>query len=274
MARILLHVGFHKTGTSSMQHLLWFNRVLLAPHLDFLLVQPLKVATRHCLAFSRSRDPLHLSAVTKALDTICAAQPELGQRDLILSSESLSGVMPGWGGIIDYAAVPALSKHLAAYFADRFPNADLKLVFSTRVPDDWLASLWRHQVRWRRMTMDFDDFTMHFRQGADLESVVATVSKLVHPGAVYSLALEESQHHPKGPGGALLDLIDLPTAVRDAIAPVGRGNPRQDDGLNQRFLAMNRSDVSDIELNYDKIILAKQANIRAWVPAQASPGAG
>jgi hypothetical protein len=274
MARVLLHVGFHKTGTSSMQHLLWFNRALLSSHLDFLLVQPLKVATRHCLAFSRSRDPQHLSALSRALDTIFAAQPELGQRDLILSSESLSGVMPGWGGIVDYAAVPALSKHLTAYFTDRFPNAEVKLVFSTRAPDDWLASLWRHQVRWRRMTMDFDDFAMHFRKGADLESFVATVAKLVHPVAVYSLALEESQHHPKGPGGALLELIDLPTVVRDAIAPVGRGNPRQDDSLNKRFLAMNRSDVSDIELNYDKIILAKQANIRAWVPAQASPDAG
>lgn len=190
MARILLHPGLHKTGTSSMQHLLWLNRALLAPHLDFLLVRPLKVATRHCLAFSRTRDPLHLSALTKALDTIFAAQTELGQRNLILSSESLSGVMPGWEGIDSYAAVPALSEHLVAYFADRFPNTDLNLVFSTRAPEDWLASLWRHQVRWRRMTMDFDDFTMHYRQGADLESLVSTVRKILDPVAVYNLALE------------------------------------------------------------------------------------
>lgn len=274
MARILLHLGLHKTGTSSMQHLLWFNRALLAPHLDFLLLRPLRVAARHCLAFSRSRDPLHLSALTKALDTIFAAQPELGQRDLILSSENLSGVMPGWEGNDGYAAVPVLSEHLVAYFADRFPNADLNLVFSTRAPEDWLASLWRHQVRWRRMTMDFDDFAMHYRQGADLESLVSVVAKKFAPVAVYNLALEESQHHPKGPGGALLDLIDLPTAVCDAIAPVGRGNPRQDDNLNKRFLAMNRSDVSDTELFLHKVILAKRANIRAWVPAQASPEAG
>ena len=274
MGRILLHLGLHKTGTSSMQHLLWLNRALLAPYLGFLLLRPLKVATRHCLAFSRTRDPLHLSALTKSLDTIFAAQPELDQRDLILSSKSLSGVMPGWEGIDSYAAVPVLSEHLAAYFADRFPNAELKLVFSTRAPEDWLASLWHHQVRWRRMTMDFDDFARHNRPGADHGSLVLTVAKLLDPVTVYNLPLEESQHRPKGPGGALLELIDLPTAVRDAIAPVGRGNPRQDDDLNSRFLAMNRSDISDTELSLHKVILAERAKIRAWVPAQTNPEAG
>jgi hypothetical protein len=273
MARILLHLGLHKTGTSSMQHLLYLNRALLEPHLDFLLVRPLKAAARHCLAFSRSGDPLHLSALTKALETIVAAQPELGQRDLILSSENLSGVMPGWEGNDGYAALPGLSAHLAAFFADRFPTADLNLVFSTRSSEDWLASLWCHQVRWRRMTLDFDDFAMQNRQGADLESIVSAVAKKLDPFAVFALPLEESQHHPKGPGGALLELIDLPAAVRDAIAPVGRGNPRPEETLNTRFLAMNRSDVTDTELYYHKVILAKRANIRAWVPALAGPQA-
>ena len=58
MRQILLHPGFHKTGTSSMQHFLWINREVLEPYFDLRMFRHMKPVVRLASLFSRTNNPL------------------------------------------------------------------------------------------------------------------------------------------------------------------------------------------------------------------------
>ncbi len=52
--------------------------------------------------------------------------------------------MPGWPKVESYAVAPLTASYLAGYFAERFPDAEVMLIYTTRGADAWLDSVWRH----------------------------------------------------------------------------------------------------------------------------------
>jgi len=261
--RILLHPGFHKTGTSSIQHFLWSNRAALAPHAQLRLLRHLKEPARLCMAASRSHDPLVLldlaDALFAALDGIDPARP------LILSCEGLSGHLPGWPGVDSYAAAPITLAYVAGFLADWAPEADLQVLLTLRDPDAWLHSAWRHHLMGQRLTLDWPAFQQRYAPAADLTAMADEIGEALDGLPVTTLDLAQMTGHSHGPGGALLTAFGLPEPALAAFTPVGRDNPGPDSDLSARFLALNLSDLPDADLRAEKARLADDHGVGGWI---------
>ena len=270
--RILIHPGFHKTGTSSIQHFLWVNRERLSPRVAVLQLRHLKPVAQLCMSYSRNRNPLLLAdlvgELTQALEEHGPAPGDEDDRDLIVSCEALSGHCPGWPGVDDYGAAPFTISVIAGYFAEVFPGAEVLVVYTTREPEDWVHSAWRHHLQGQRLLIDFDTWAPRYKAASGLMTVVIEVAEALAPLRVFTLPLEEAKAHPQGPGGALLELIDLPDDLRRRLEPVGLGNPGPKAALAAEFLALNRSALTDGEVKARKDTLADQARVGGW----AKPG--
>lgn len=273
--RILIHPGFHKTGTSSIQHFLWTNRSRLSAQVAILQLRHLKPAAQLCMSYSRNNNPLLLAdlvgALSEALEEHGPMPDSNDDRDIVVSCEAFSGHCPGWPGVDNYAAAPFTASVLAGFFSETFPEAEVIIVYSTRESDAWLHSAWRHHLLGQRMMIDFETWAPRYRPAADLMTVVIEVAEGLLPVRVFTLPLEESHLHPQGPGGALMELIDLPDDLRASLEPVGHGNPGPKPALAAEFLALNRTPLTDAEVKSRKEMLADQAKVGGWSPA-ASKG--
>jgi len=264
MRQILLHPGFHKTGTSSMQHFLWINREALEPYFDLRMLRHLKPVVQLCTLFSRKQNPLTLVDMVDLLDEVFSEFPVRDDRDLLISCEGLAGHLPGWPNVRDYSAVPTLMAYLAGYFADRFPDAQVKVLFTTRSSNEWLYSAYRHHLRGQRMTLDFKEFEAQFGAAANLDKVIAEVAETLAPLPVLFMPMSDALRHPRGPGAALVDQMNVPQVVRDSLQVVGKGNEGPSDALWEQFLKLNRSTLPDRTVVNQKKALAEAAALGGW----------
>lgn len=264
MQQILLHPGFHRTGTSSMQHFLWRNHEVLSPHVSLMMLRHMKPVVRQCAHFAQTRDPLDLLELAELLDTAFNENPIPDGRHLIMSAEGLCGQMPGRPNMKDYAAASALIQYLTGYLSARFPTANLRVILTTRTPDSWLDSVYAFQLRTSRLRLDLAEFKKTYSQAANLEAALTQIADVIAPIDVMFLPLEEAGQHPKGPGCALLDQIGVPGMVRASLLSVGRGNEGPNAQLQQRFLEINRSALDDDEVALLKSQITEAENLGGW----------
>lgn len=267
MQHILLHPGFHRTGTSSMQHFLWLNRETLAPHLTVRLTRHFKPLAQHCARYAASLNPLDLTDLIGALDQGFAENPVPRDRNLLISSEALCGTIPGEHGIADYSAAPALITYMVGYLQERFPDAQVRVILTTRTPDDWLFSAYRHILRRSRMTLTREDFAVKYAKAADLDAIVADIAEAIAPAETLYLPLDHALNSHLGPGTALLDQLPLPDDIRERLLPVGIGAAGAAPHLWGQFLAMNRSDLPDEDVSAQKEQMAEAAKLGHWQKA-------
>lgn len=270
--QILLHAGFHKTGTSSMQHFLWANRARLATEADVLLLRHLQPAAKLCMGYARQRNPLLLADLAPTLDTVLATHPPGAGHHLVLSCEGLSGHLPGWPGVADYSAAPETVGFVAGWLAERYPEAELSVVLSTRDAKGWLYSAYRHHLLGQRLTLDWPDFAARMQAAADLNTAAVNIGMAVAETApaaqVLTLPLEDAARHPLGPGGALIEGLHLSAPLRDSLRAVGHGNRGPDKALWAQFLALNRRAMPDSALAKTKRELAEASGLGGWRPAK------
>ncbi len=264
MTDILLHPGFHKTGTSSIQHFLWVNRNALSGHIALIMLRHLKPVVRMTCRFSRHSNPIDLLDVVPAMDAALKEAALRPGQGLIVSCEGLLGHLPGWPGVATYAAAPTLVNYLTGYFQDRYPDAHLRIILTTRDADSWLFSAYRHHLRGQRMTLSPAEFATRYAAAADLNAAVAQIAAAVKDIPIITLSLDDMHDHPLGPGGAICDLLDLPKTVSAALAPVGQGNAGPDEGLWQQFLDLNRSQLIDRTVQDEKVRLAQATDLGGW----------
>lgn len=261
--RILIHPGFHKTGTSSIQHFLWENRATLAPRLGLMMLRHLKPVVKRCQSFSQGHNPLILAELVETMDEALALYPPQPGADLLISCEGLSGHCPGWPGVDSYDAAPVLAAFLTGYLAERFPGADISLVYTTRTAAAWAHSAWRHHLAGYRLKADWPEFRDRLA-GIDLEAVVSGIAADLAPLPVYALSLEEAQTHPLGPGGAILELAELPDEIRARLRPVPPANSGPDESMAAELRALNLSRLPDAEVQARKAALLRSAGIGGW----------
>lgn len=265
MARqILLHPGFHKTGTSTAQHVLWINRDLLSPHVAIFQLRHLRDVAKLCMGYAKTQNPLLLMDMIEALDQVFADVSADDSRHVLISCEGLSGHLPGWPDVDTYAAAPITISYICGYLEDRFPDHSLSVTLTTRGADDWLYSAYRHHLRGFRLTKSWDAFRDTYRDAADLVAVVSDIRKSIAPVPVTALPLEVSRDHPLGPGGAILNGLDLPNGLMARLDPVDAGNQGPSDDLADKFLALNLGDLPDGEVQAQKDALAAMSGVGGW----------
>lgn len=245
MVRVVIHSGFHKTGTTSVQTTARQNAAQLEPHARIFLRADFPGLTEAARSYSITRKPHALEQVYSEAEAFFGKLDRSDTRPVALLSEDLSGHLPGRHDIADYGAAPALMAQLAAA-AVAVLGADVGLHFhlSTRAADPWFRSAYWQILRSARRTEGPEDFARLFASAADFDTVVAAIAEAVDPYPVKAVALETLRDAPQGPMTPLLDLLDIPPDTRAAMVPSSPANVRP-DGLDDVFLALNRCGLPD-----------------------------
>lgn len=260
MTRVIVHAGYHKTGTTSLQDFMQANRAALAHWLDYYGKADFFGAGADARIYAQRPYPWRLGRFRRSLRRFLATIPD---RDLIvLSRETFSGGMPGHrrlgGAPMTSYFGPALklARVIVAELRRRFgPDVEIVFFYTTRARRPWIASVHGHLLRSIRLTDDFDDFCARFPALAAPEEEAARMRGALAPLPVVTAALEDWADRPEGPAGALLDLADLPPAARAALTPARRANTGQDPALRAAFLKLNRGDLTRAELKAAKAAL-------------------
>ncbi len=238
--RIIIHGGFHKTGTSAVQSTLRDNRVAMKTQIALRLRWHLKDLIAAAHAYSNARDANALEAVQAQFDTLMTDLPGMPRRTLILSAPELAGHMPGHPGLVDYAAAPELFYVYWELTKKRYPSADIQFFLTTRAPEAWLASVYAQHVATSDLTLEYSAYAAQYAASADLAGMVTEIASRV-PAPVHHAALEACADLPLGPAGPLLDLCKLPDAMRKGLHPAAPPPPAEDPALLHALLDANRT---------------------------------
>ncbi|MCX7558606.1 hypothetical protein OS190_03445 [Sulfitobacter sp. F26204] len=238
--RIILHAGFHKTGTSSIQASLRENRVALKKQIALRLRWHLKDVVSAARGYSTDLDPLTLIKVQLRFGEMVNAIPGMPRRTLIISAEELSGHLPGRGSLADYSASPVLLYTYWEILRAAYPEAEIIIYLTTRAPEPWLASAYWEHVKSSSMTLDFDTFRDTYAKAADLDFMVSEVASRV-PTPVFSKSLESCRDLPLGPLDPMLDLCEVPLSVRAALTALPPANRRHRPEILAAMLEANRT---------------------------------
>ncbi|MEW9918373.1 hypothetical protein AB2B41_02060 [Marimonas sp. MJW-29] len=256
--RIIIHAGFHKTGTSTLQATLRENRAALKKHVALRLRWHMREIVAASRGYSTDQDPLTLIKVQARFGRMINELPGMPRRTLIISSEELCGHLPGRGKLESYAAAPVLLYAYWEIVKTRFPEADILIYLSTRSPGAWLASAhWEH-VKSSNMTLDFDAFCARYAGAADLSGMVSEVAARV-PAPVHAHALEDCRDLPLGPAQPLLDLCDIPAEDMAALTPCPPKNSRLDADVLTAMIEANRNHKTPEARNAAKADILKKA---------------
>lgn len=245
LQRVIVHPGFHKTGTSSVQRALRAGRTDLAPLWQIGLEEDFPDAAAAARAYSLRRDPLDLGLFQQALADWIETLDLAGAEGLLLSCESLMGEIPGPpDGARDYSAGPDLAAALVEVLHAGFgPDVAVTLHLSTRDGAGWLESLHWQLVRGGLVDERFGAFARRMRGHADLAAQARAIAAAVAPVPVQIAPLAEMTG-PEGPLGPLLDLMGWPAARRQAFQALPRVNARPPHvdrlHLANRFARINR----------------------------------
>ncbi len=245
MIGALVHAGFHKTGTTSVQRLLQSNAAVLEPKVALGLNYMLRDVIQAARGYSRWRDPVSLAQFEFRLDGFVRTLPT--DRTWCFSVEEFAGLLPGLPSrpdqpeILDFGAAPALAVTIRDVIARHLPKgAEIAFYYSTRAPEDWLTSVYWQHVKTQAMCDELADFTERFRPVADLDAVVGAVRHALDGTRVEVAALEQTARMANGPATPILDLLGLPGPMRARIRPVPMANPAPPQQVLDGMLALNR----------------------------------
>lgn len=264
MTRVLVHAGFHKTGTTSLQSYLAQNSKALAPYFTFYTKDAFPEAARLSRLYGQRRFPWRRKAFRAAFAGFLSGIPDAAS--IVLSRETFAGIMPGhrdWRGrpIQNFrrAGIP-LCADIVDAIRQRFgPQVDIAFLFTTRDPETWLNSVYGHLVRSIHLTEGFDGFRSQFRQPVDLDREANRIARALLKVRVHIARLEDLADRPEGPAAAVLDVIGVPEEVRRTLPRAKRHNERQSADLEAKFLELNRADLSKPSLKIQKAALLKAA---------------
>ncbi len=268
MTEVIVHAGFHKTGTTSVQRFLQANAPALKPHVKLGLNYQARDLIQTARGYSLWRDPISLLQFDFRLEKFfrsCRLDPA---QKLCLSIEELSGLLPGLPArderpeVPDYGAAPVMAKTLCEV-VDRVYDGRRRVSFyySTRATDDWLTSVYWQHVKTQAMVEDLDEFRARYATLPGLDRVVASVQTALPETRIVTAALEDQGGARFGPATPLLDLLELPEAVLQGLRNTATANQAPDAEALGRMLALNRSG-----LDRDALKAAKrqiEAEVRA-----------
>ena len=258
--RIVIHAGFHKTGTTSVQSRLRENSQVLAPYVRVFLKDSFEALTESARAFSIDPKKKTLSLVARTAVAFFKEIDRDDPRPILMSSEDLSGHMPGRHGLECYDSAGLVMKCLSDAAFRRFgKDTDVTFYFSTREREAWLRSTWWQNLRSTRLTDDFAAYSSRFDAARSLDDILEEIAEDVAPARVTSFLLEDASSLPLGPLDPLITLLELADLDRGAVAVLPPENVQPDLGIDAVFLALNRSDLPERDVQDAKRIVRKMA---------------
>ena len=258
--QIVIHAGFHKTGTTSVQTMLRENADILDPHLRVFLKDDFGELTAAARSFSIDPREDTLAEVAEAAFAFFTTLDASDNRPVLMSSEDLSGHMPGRHGLECYDSAGLVMKCIAAAVQDRCgTDTDLTFYFSTRDREAWLRSTWWQNLRSTRLTEDFAEYCSQFDDARGLDDILTEIATDVTPARVTAFPLEKASDLPLGPLDPVLALLDLPELDHATLRALPPENVQPDVGIDAVFLALNQSDLPEKDVKEAKRMLRRMA---------------
>ncbi|WP_102109518.1 hypothetical protein [Oceaniglobus roseus] len=243
--RVIVHAGFHKTGTTSLQAFVERHRKALSPYAQIHIKTDLGRARylgrwygQRPSAFRRWLFRLGLAAFLRRLDD--------GPVHFI-SRESFSGMMPGFHRrgrrVTGYGdtAIP-LARAIVDGLRRRFgPEVRIEFLYTLRDGEAFVRSLHGHILRTSPLTEDEAAFRAGFPAEVDLAAEAARIAAAIAPVPVHTERLEEMTRHRLGPGIAVLRLLGVPREEWRRFTAAPPNNPGPDAGQRAEMLEINRT---------------------------------
>ena len=255
--RLVVHAGFHKTGTSSVQQMLHRNGKRLAREFRVFTHRDIPGVCGAARAMSaggkHGGDPLDAALFAFELAQFLTGLDAGDPRPVVISSENLAGHMPGRRGLRRYSVTPAIMARFAEVAGECVPGARIDFHFSTRERESWLRSCYWQHLRATRMTDDFDSYRAAYLPHADLDADVAAIAAAVPaPHRVHAAALEPCAGLRLGPLEPLLDLMQPSEGLRAALAPLPPANRAMGPEVADELLRLNRAGLDKAALTAAK----------------------
>lgn len=193
---VLIHAGFHKTGTTTVQTTLNDNRALLKPYMRLFLPGKLRALARATRGYSIDGNHIDEGMIRyEAAELVLRCDPD-DPRPVLMSFEDLAGHMPGRKGLTAYDRTPQIMGLIAEAIILAQPLAQPAFYFSTRDPAAWLKSCYIQHLRATRITESVHEYAKRMVASADLDDVVDRVARVVSPVPVWRARLTQDPVAP------------------------------------------------------------------------------
>ncbi|TNE69840.1 MAG: hypothetical protein EP336_01115 [Rhodobacteraceae bacterium] len=242
--RVLLHAGFHKTGTTSLQKTFEQNRHLLDPHVETYLRYDFRTGllVRPVRKFAAQRNKAAKEAILEEATLFFTGLDHSDPRPVFISHENLSGTYIGKDRVASYAAAPIAAKIIQdAWRSVTGGTHNLEFLYSTR-RTGWIASCHWQRVITDRETRDLAQYEKQYAHAADLDIVVDRIRDAVAPGRVHSFAIEGVRH----PALSALEHLGL-GALWPGFDISDNQHTALDGATRTELLALNRSPLKGPE---------------------------
>ena len=240
MRRILIHAGFHKTGTTTLQNTLLLNAATLLPHVEIYLqdgvtLLPLREAV---LTFSGNRCKETKQVISERAGALFGSLDPSDQRPILVSSESLSGHFPGSAGVHKYGPAPIAIELIRDAWVEVMGSAEgFEVYYSTR-REGWLESCHWQRLKTNRTTLSLEEYCTKFAIAADHDAILDDIRARLGPAHVHTRALEDMDH----PIDPVLDILGL-KELRDGLHIPDNANVFPGEAAREKLLALNRSNI-------------------------------
>ena len=242
MQQIVVHAGFHKTGTTTIQSFLQANGKHLWPHMALVLPARINEITKIATMHSVMRDPLSRDEFHYRLVTFLRTLDIGKKRHLCISSENLAGLIPGRSGKESYAGCDSLMATIKDALQEVFgPTLPITFYLSTREAESWLRSSYWQNLRASDLKMDFETYAATYQSAADFQPVIDDTRAALGDTPLLTTALEDTIHTEFGPATPIIDLFPLPAVTRALLAKPMRQNLSPDAATIAEILTLNRS---------------------------------
>lgn len=239
---IVVHAGFHKTGTTTIQSFLMANGKYLWPHMALVMPARINNITKWATLHSVIGDPLSREEFHYRLVTFLRTLDIGTKRHLCISSENLAGLIPGRSGKESYTRCADLMATTKDAIQEVF-GTDKSLTFylSTRNPDTWMRSSYWQNLRASDLKMDFETYAATYPDAADFTPILDATRTALNGTPLITTTLEDTLKSPFGPATPLIDLFPLPPETRAALILPAPMNTSPDATIIADILALNRS---------------------------------
>ena len=263
MPRLLIHAGFHKTGTSSLQATMRKNADKIADWVRVNTPDETKDLRLAAWLFARNSDEETEELLREAIQAFFAQFDAQDPRDLLITEEDLAGSMPGRHGKTRYDTAPkTLSILIEELHQTGFADHDIAVLLTLRQTEPWAKSCYSQHLRSRPMVSDLETYMTTPAAKCDLAACADEIATAITPVPVHRAWLEDIGTLRLGPAEAAIDHLPQLSEHRDVMHPTGIANGTLPEELAETYLALNRQDLDPMELKQAKL-QARRAYWRA-----------
>ncbi|MGB0968887.1 MAG: hypothetical protein ACPGUX_11930 [Halocynthiibacter sp.] len=278
MNRVLLHLGFHKTGTTTAQAFLRENFRIIRQVCVPVLRRKMKTLYPEATEFSRTGQERELRRFRRKFTALLEELPLQDDLQVLISEENLIGQMPGKFDVWSYDTAPILLGSMLECIRDIFPEpAEVTVLFSTRDAESWARSVWKHTLLADRLTLDLKTMREKLKPASDHQAVLSDLRKEFPKIIFVENNLTSLDDTEFGPATPMVDWLRMPPELRQTLRRIAPQNTSPTMEMAQHLLDLNRSDLNDDELADIKhtlkqeIASLREARQNANTPIESKP---